>query len=138
MKPRKKVKEKKFGKWKVDSQGNIDYQGDWEYGISHVRLTETDWEEHMHAKDWVNNKDFSDALSYARMNKIHDLERIVRKFIVAYHEYGLSRHEPCNEWVNKMTDYIFDYVNHAYGHLIDPDEIQQAGETHDWTKKDAI
>jgi len=68
--------EVQFGLWHVDEKGNIDYKGDWTYGISCYRLTEPDWETHMAEKPWVAINDFKAALSQARINRILDLESL--------------------------------------------------------------
>jgi len=65
---------KHFGLWEVDAQGNIHYNGKWDYSIHHTRLGEPDWEEHMSAKWWVNINDFMAALEHAK-TRVHKYEK---------------------------------------------------------------
>ena len=50
--------------WAVTTYGVEALNGT--YAIPKDRLTEPDWEEHMHRKTWVNKADFSTVLALAR------------------------------------------------------------------------
>jgi hypothetical protein len=61
---------KEFGTWAVTIYGVESLQFPFSYPIKKDRINENEggytWEKHMSQKDWVNMKDFKQAIDFAR------------------------------------------------------------------------